>query len=87
MSGPPDHDPGPVGLPALEARLRRDLALLELPGRSWVPPREADGRAVLDVVVVGAGMCGLAASAALWRLGVATTWCWTAPPPGARGPG
>ncbi len=68
MSRPPD--PGSDGLPALEARLRRDLALLELPGRSWVPPREVDGQAVLDVVVVGAGMCGLAASAALWRLGV-----------------
>lgn len=62
--------PRPSGLLALEARLRQDLAFLELPARPWVPPREVDGRAVLDVVVIGAGMCGLTASAALLRLGL-----------------
>ncbi len=60
----------PAGLEALEARLRRDLELLELPGKPWVPRREADGQQVTDVVVMGAGMCGLAAAAALRLLGI-----------------
>ena len=32
-----------AGLPALEARLKQDLAYLELPAKSWVPPRQRDG--------------------------------------------
>ncbi|CAN7197563.1 hypothetical protein LJR009_000523 [Bosea sp. LjRoot9] len=28
----------PMGLAALEARLRQDLEWLELPAKSWVPP-------------------------------------------------
>ena len=64
-------DKGPSGLDALEARLRRDLELLDLPGKPCVPPREtAEGRPVADVAVVGAGMCGLAAAAALRLLGI-----------------
>lgn len=57
-----------TGLPALEAALRRDLALLEYPKRPWIPSRHsADGRAVLDVLIVGGGQGGLAAAAALER--------------------
>jgi FAD-dependent urate hydroxylase len=55
-----------VGLPALESRLRQDLAWLELPGKPWVP--ETPGAS--DVVVLGGGMCGLAAAAALMLLGI-----------------
>src|SRR3712207_5960678 len=59
------------GLDALEATLRRDLEFLELPGKPWVPPRETvEGRPVADVAVIGAGMCGLAAAAALRLLGI-----------------
>lgn len=54
-----------TGLAALEARLRQDLDLLELPAKPWVPERTAEGRPVVDVAVVGAGMAGLAAAAAL----------------------
>jgi FAD-dependent urate hydroxylase len=61
----------PAGLDDLEARLRRDLECLELPGQPWVPLREtAEGRPVADVAVIGAGMCGLAAAAALRLLGI-----------------
>ena len=49
----------PDGLDALEARLRQDLAWLELPARSWVPPRVVGGQPVVDVVIIGAGMAGL----------------------------
>src|SRR5262249_25742793 len=41
-----------------------------LPAKSWVPRRVVEGRAVVDVVIVGAGMAGLVASAILKRLGV-----------------
>ncbi|WP_043284023.1 flavin-containing monooxygenase [Paraburkholderia oxyphila] len=60
----------PAGLAALEARLREDLAWLELPARSWVPPRTHDGRPVVSVAIVGGGMAGLAAAASLVHLGV-----------------
>jgi cation diffusion facilitator CzcD-associated flavoprotein CzcO len=59
-----------AGLATLEERLKQDLAWLDLPGKSWVPPRIVDGKAVVDVVIVGAGMAGLVASAMLKRLGV-----------------
>jgi FAD-dependent urate hydroxylase len=76
----------PMGLPALENRLRQDLEFLELPGREWVPPRQVDGRAVRDVVVVGAGMCGLAAGAALTLLGMRNIVLYDAAPDGREGP-
>jgi cation diffusion facilitator CzcD-associated flavoprotein CzcO len=61
----------PDGLDALEARLRQDLAWLELPAKSWVPARTVDGKEVVDVAVIGGGMAGLVASGMLKRLGVA----------------
>ena len=60
----------PIGLAALEARLRQDLEWLDQPAKPWVPERRVDGQAVLDAVIVGAGMCGLAAGAALQLLGI-----------------
>jgi cation diffusion facilitator CzcD-associated flavoprotein CzcO len=63
----------PAGLETLEARLRQDLEWLELPGRPWVPPRQAGAQQVTDVVVMGAGMCGLAAYAALRLMGIDNT--------------
>lgn len=62
--------PNAGGLAALEERLKQDLAWLELPAKSWVPHRVVDGANVVDVVIVGAGMAGLVASAMLKRLGV-----------------
>lgn len=61
---------GHQGLDALEARLRQDLAWLELPGKRWMPSCVIDGTPVLDVAIVGGGMAGMAASAALSHLGV-----------------
>ena len=62
--------PDTAGLAALEERLKQDLAWLELPAKSWVPRRVVDGETVVDVVIIGAGMAGLVASAMLKRLGV-----------------
>jgi cation diffusion facilitator CzcD-associated flavoprotein CzcO len=69
MSAPtfPAHSDG---LAALEARLREDLAWLELPAPAWVPPRFAENGRVLDVAIIGAGMAGLTAAAELRMLGV-----------------
>ena len=60
----------PLGLRQLELRLQQDLSWLEWPAKSWVPPREVAGQPVSDVVVVGAGMCSLAAAAAIKALGI-----------------
>lgn len=76
----------PNDLDALEARLRQDLSWLELPAKSWVPPRDIDGQPVVDVVIIGAGMAGLVASAMLKRLGVANHVVLDKAPSGREGP-
>ena len=59
------------GLDALEKVARHDLARLNHPPANWVPGRRGpDGRPVLDVLVVGAGMCGQTAAFALQREGI-----------------
>jgi cation diffusion facilitator CzcD-associated flavoprotein CzcO len=66
---PPTSTPAtPLGLPALEAAIARDVELLQYPRRSWVPARTTSrGQPVVDVLVVGAGQGGLATAAALLR--------------------
>lgn len=76
----------PLGLAALEARLRQDLAWLEMPAKPWVPPRRQDGKDVTDVVIIGAGMCGLAVAAALRLLGIANIRVLDRAPAGQEGP-
>ncbi|WP_431282320.1 NAD(P)-binding domain-containing protein [Humitalea sp. 24SJ18S-53] len=71
-----------MGLKALEARLAQDLSFLELPAKSWVPPRNG----VADVAVIGAGMCGLSAAAALRLLGVDNVRVLDRAPAGQEGP-
>jgi cation diffusion facilitator CzcD-associated flavoprotein CzcO len=65
-------EPRPAAdLAALEREVARDLERLLLPPASW-PARVPgpDGREMLDVLVIGAGMCGIAAAAALIFKGV-----------------
>jgi FAD-dependent urate hydroxylase len=80
------HSSGGLGLQTLEARLRQDLSWLELPAKSWVPRRRVDGRDVRDVVIIGAGMCGLVASAMLKRFGVDNIVVYDRAPEGQEGP-
>lgn len=55
----------------LERRLAYDLACLNEPPARWARTVEApDGSPMLDALVVGAGMCGLVAAAALRRRGL-----------------
>ena len=76
----------PAGLDALEAQLRQDLEFLELPAKSWVPERTYQGERVRDVVVIGAGMCGLAATAKLVLTGITNVVAYDAAAAGLEGP-
>lgn len=76
----------PSGLAALEARLREDLAWLELPAHAWVPARHVDAQRVLDVAIIGGGMAGLAASAELRLLGIDNQQVFDQAPEGREGP-
>jgi cation diffusion facilitator CzcD-associated flavoprotein CzcO len=74
------------GLEALEQRLAEDLSFLELPPKEWVPATEYDGVQVFDTVVIGAGMCGLVATASLKMLGIHNVVCLDRSPQGQEGP-
>jgi len=76
----------PIGLPALETTLARDLSLLGYPHRDWVPLRTHLGRPILDVLVVGAGQSGLSAAFALMREKVKNILVVDAKPEGKEGP-
>lgn len=78
--------PDAIGLAALEAQLARDLACLELPAKPWVPPRMSGDQPVRDAVVIGAGMCGLAALAKMVLGGIANVVAYDAAPAGLEGP-
>jgi cation diffusion facilitator CzcD-associated flavoprotein CzcO len=74
------------GLAELESQLRQDLEFLELPAKPWVPLHTHDGQPVRDVVVIGAGMCGLAATAKLMLTGITNIVAYDAAPAGLEGP-
>lgn len=58
-------------LSLLDEQARHDLARLNYPAPNWVPPLQGpDGKPLLDVLVVGAGMCGQTAAFALLKEGV-----------------
>jgi cation diffusion facilitator CzcD-associated flavoprotein CzcO len=76
----------PAGLEALEARLRQDLEWLELPAKPWIPRRVVASGPVADVVILGAGMCGLAAAASLQLLGIDNIRVLDRAPAGQEGP-
>jgi len=58
-------------LAALAGRARHDLEMLNYPPADWVPEVAGpDGKPMLDVLIVGGGMCGQTAAFALMREGV-----------------
>jgi FAD-dependent urate hydroxylase len=60
-----------MGLDELVAQARCDFARLNFPAPNWVPALAGpDGEPMLDVLVVGAGLCGQTAGFALARDGV-----------------
>ena len=75
------------GLRRLEQAVARDFAVLNQPAANWVPTRAGpDGRPLLDVLVVGGGMCGLTAALYLRRLGIHNIRVIDGQPPGLEGP-
>jgi len=59
--------PAPRTLAELEADVARDLDLIAHPRMPWLQPKTSGGAAVLDVLIVGAGQCGVVAGFALLR--------------------
>jgi hypothetical protein len=77
----------PRGLTALEAAIAHDFAVLSHPPANWVPERSGpDGRAMVDVLIVGGGMCGVTAAFHCKRLGLHNLRLIDAAPPGWQGP-
>lgn len=60
----------PQGLKELEKRLAQDIQWLNLPTPEWVPAKQINGQKVHDVIIIGAGMAGLAAGTALKNIGI-----------------
>ncbi|MCX7372577.1 MAG: FAD-dependent oxidoreductase, partial [Alphaproteobacteria bacterium] len=71
-----------MGLAALEAAVRRDMDMLNLPAKDWVPRRAG----VIDVIVIGAGMNGIAAAGALIFKGIRNIAVLEESAPGQEGP-
>jgi thioredoxin reductase len=80
-------DPGPATLQELEARLARELAVLNQPLANWVKPTcHPEHGPILDVAIIGAGMAGLTAAAALIRDGIPNIRLFDSNPEGFEGP-
>ncbi len=74
-------------LAGLEARVASDLAYVDYPRRSWVVPRQhPDGLPVHDVVIVGAGINGLAVAFGLLRERITNITVLDRAPEGLEGP-
>ncbi len=74
-------------LAALADRVRHDLAMLNYPPADWVPRVDGpDGKPMLDVLVVGGGMCGQTVAFGLQREGVRNIRVIDRNPRGDEGP-
>jgi len=71
-----------MSLDALTALAKRELEQLRYPAPNWLLPRDG----LLDVLVVGGGMCGQTATFALLREGVTNLRCLDRAPHGSEGP-
>lgn len=76
----------PQSLQELEDRIAVDLLWLNLPPKAWMPERHHDGERVLDVAVIGAGLCGLVTLAALRKVGIDNARAFDRSPAGLEGP-
>jgi cation diffusion facilitator CzcD-associated flavoprotein CzcO len=76
-----------MSLDALAKLARHELARLNFPPANWVLPADGpDGKAMLDALVIGGGMCGQTAAFALMREGIRNIRCVEREPRGREGP-
>ncbi|MBS4074082.1 NAD(P)/FAD-dependent oxidoreductase [Ameyamaea chiangmaiensis] len=75
-----------AALATLEARVRRDLSLIDYPSRAWTRPVSRGDESVLDVAIIGAGQGGLATAFALSRLKIDNVRVFDRAPQGGEGP-
>jgi len=74
-------------LEALANQVARDREALNLQPPRWTAPTFGpDGRPMVDVAIIGAGMCGIAAAAALIARGVSNIVLLDRAPDGVEGP-
>ncbi len=79
--------PAPNLLAVLEAQARHDLVRLNYPAPNWVPTSTGtDGKPLLDVLVVGGGMCGQTAAFTLLKEGIRNLRVIDKAPYGMEGP-
>lgn len=79
--------PGTLALARLEQDVARDLQRIAHPRQPWLMPKKApDGSDALDVLVVGAGQCGIATAFGLRRARVDNVLVIDEAPRGAEGP-
>ncbi|MBM6596474.1 NAD(P)-binding domain-containing protein [Microvirga pudoricolor] len=83
-----DHSPiEGERLRAHERRVARDLEYLGVPAANWpLPEPAADGAVPIDVLVVGAGMNGIAVASSLLFKGIRNVRILDRNPPGREGP-
>lgn len=75
------------GLEALEDRIRQELGFLNYPPTNWVKPVVGPGgEPVLDVAIIGGGMCGMAVAFGLKREGIRKFRIFDAADKGFEGP-
>ncbi len=75
-----------MGLARLEEQVRHDLACLCRPPQNWVVQRRAGTEPVLDVAIVGGGMCGMLVWFALQSAGIRNVRIVDRNPAGFEGP-
>lgn len=76
----------PTSLAELERDVRRDLELIAHPRKPWLRPHTVGGVPTLDVLIVGAGQCGLAVGFGLLRDRVTNIQLVDRAPYGQEGP-
>ena len=76
-----------AGLKVLGAEFERQMALLNLPPKAWMPESKGPGgEAVLDVAIVGGGLCGLVAALAIRLEGITSIRLFDRASEGREGP-
>ena len=76
-----------MSLPQQDKALIRDLKLLTYPPKEWlIEKKSSDGTHCYDVVIIGGGMAGLTAGAALFKEGIYNIKIFDQNSPGCEGP-